>query len=190
MKKWTSYTSDVTNKAFDAIIIGSGMGALSTAALLALNGKRVLILEKHFKIGGWTHTFRRDNYEWDVGLHYIGEVHNNWSAARKMFDLISDCQLQWSRMDNNYDRIIFPDRSYNFVAPREQFVEDMISYFPKEEKAIDRYLSLIEQTNKRGSAFFFEKIFEPWFSKSVGWIFKKRYSKFSLYCLCRNPKIP
>ena len=88
-------------KHFDIIIIGSGMGGLSTAALLALNGKRVLVLEKHFKIGGWPPTFRRDNFEWDVGLHYIGEVHNKWSAVRKLFDLISNSQLNWSRMDDN-----------------------------------------------------------------------------------------
>ena len=46
MKKWTIYRSDLANDAFDAIIIGSGMGGLTTAALLALNGKRVLVLEK------------------------------------------------------------------------------------------------------------------------------------------------
>ena len=66
MKKWTSYKPDLAHDLFDAIIIGSGMGGLTTAALLALNGKRVLVLEKHFKIGGWTHTFRRDSFEWDV----------------------------------------------------------------------------------------------------------------------------
>ena len=157
MKKWTIYRSDLANDAFDAIIIGSGMGGLTTAALLALNGKRVLVLEKHFKIGGWTHTFRRDNYEWDVGLHYIGEVHNNWSAARKLFDLISDSQLQWSRMDDNYDRIIFPDQSYNFVAPREQFVEDMISYFPNDEKAIQPYLNYLDEAVRSARPYFANK---------------------------------
>ena len=45
MKKWTSYKSELADENFDAIIIGSGIGGLSTAALLALNGKRVLVLE-------------------------------------------------------------------------------------------------------------------------------------------------
>ena len=116
MKKWDNYRSDLANESFDAIIIGSGIGGLSTGALLALNGQRVLVLEKHFKIGGWTHTFRRDNYEWDVGIHYIGEVHKPWAAVRRLFDLVSDGQLKWSPMDANYDRIIFPDQSYNSVS--------------------------------------------------------------------------
>jgi len=157
MKKWTSYNSKLADENFDAIIIGSGIGGLSTAALLALNGKRVLVLEKHFKIGGWTHTFRRDDFEWDVGIHYIGEVHNQWSAVRKLFDLISDSQLQWSRMDDNYDRIIFPDKNYNFVAPREQFVEDMIGYFPKEEKAIQTYMNYLDEAVKSARPYFANK---------------------------------
>ncbi len=53
---------------YDVIMIGSGMGALTTASILAQIGKkRVLLLERHFKPGGFTHSFRRKKYEWDVG---------------------------------------------------------------------------------------------------------------------------
>ena len=89
MKKWKSYNSTVVDDAYDAIIIGSGIGGLCTAALLGLKGKRVLVLEKHFKIGGWTHTFKRKDYEWDVGIHYIGQVNRPRSPIRKLFDIIS-----------------------------------------------------------------------------------------------------
>ena len=56
MKKWISYTSDIQEEKFDIIIIGSGMSGLTTAVLLAQHGLNVLILEKHFKAGGFTHT--------------------------------------------------------------------------------------------------------------------------------------
>ena len=157
MKKWTNYKSDITKQKFDAIIIGSGIGGLCTAALLGLKGKRVLVLEKHFKIGGWTHTFRRNNYEWDVGIHYIGQVHKTHSPVRRLFDLISDGKLEWSYMDKNYDRIIFPDMSYDFVAPREKFVEDMIAYFPKEERAIMSYMDLLDQVSNNSRSYFANK---------------------------------
>ena len=43
---------------YDVIIIGSGMSSLTTASLLAqLWKKRVLVLERHFKPGGFTHIF-------------------------------------------------------------------------------------------------------------------------------------
>ena len=96
MKKWRSYHSGVADDIYDAIVIGSGIGGLCAAALLGLRGKRVLVLEKHFKIGGWTHTFKRKDYEWDVGIHYIGQANRANSPIRRLFDIISDGQLQWS----------------------------------------------------------------------------------------------
>ena len=53
----------------DVIVIGSGMGGLSTAALLAKQGKRVLVLEQHDIAGGNLHTFSEKGYEFDTGLH-------------------------------------------------------------------------------------------------------------------------
>ena len=74
MKEWKTYHSDVSNEKFYSIIIGSGIGGLCGAALLGIKGKRVLVLEKHFKICGWTHTFKRKDYEWDVGIQDITTV--------------------------------------------------------------------------------------------------------------------
>ena len=88
MKKWSGWRSEYANEKYDVIIIGSGMSGLTAGVLLARHGKKVLILEKHFKVGGWTHTFHRNNYEWDVGIHYIGEVHSKRSPVRKLFDIV------------------------------------------------------------------------------------------------------
>ena len=68
---------------WDAIVIGSGIGGLSVAATIAkLADKRVLVLERHYTAGGFTHTFRRPGYEWDVGVHYIGDVSDPRGSAR------------------------------------------------------------------------------------------------------------
>ena len=48
---------------YDAICIGSGLGSLTTASLLARKGKKVLICEKHTTPGGFTHVFTRNDYE-------------------------------------------------------------------------------------------------------------------------------
>ena len=60
-----------TEHHYDLILIGSGMGALTVASVMAqLRHKKVLVLERHFKAGGFTHDFKRQQFHWDVGLHY------------------------------------------------------------------------------------------------------------------------
>jgi phytoene dehydrogenase-like protein len=74
-------------KKWDVIVIGSGMGALSAASILAqMNKKRVLVIERHFEIGGLTHAIRRKGYSWDVGLHYVGEM-SEGAMVRRIFGI-------------------------------------------------------------------------------------------------------
>lgn len=58
---------DVDGKVYDAIVIGSGIGGLTCAGMLARQGKKVLVLEQLGKVGGCTHTFRQNGFEFDVG---------------------------------------------------------------------------------------------------------------------------
>ncbi len=151
------YSQKLAEENFDAIIIGSGMSGLSTAAFLSKAGKKVLVLERHFKVGGWTHTFQRGQYEWDVGIHYIGAVGRKNAFLRKLFDEITDERLEWASMSDNYDRMIFPDKSYNFVAGKEQFIDQMVEYFPKERDAIVKYLDLVKQCTSASTKFFMNR---------------------------------
>ena len=152
------YKSTIAAENWDAVIIGSGISGLATARLLAEAGKQVLVLEKHFKFGGYTHTFKRDNYEWDVGIHYIGgNLHKQNSFLRRLFDYVSNGNLHWARMDDIYDRMVFPDKTYNFITGKGAFLETMISYFPKEEKAIRNYIDLVDQVSKKSLSYYANK---------------------------------
>ena len=72
---------------YDAIVIGSGIGGLAAAAMLGRHGgRRVLVLERHTIAGGFTHTFSRKGWEWDVGVHYIGQVEREGAMLRRVFD--------------------------------------------------------------------------------------------------------
>jgi all-trans-retinol 13,14-reductase len=108
---------------YDTIIIGSGMGSLTTGAILAKEGQKVLILERHYTAGGFTHVFKRRGYEWDVGIHYIGEVQRPNSVIKRLFDYITDAQLHWADMGDVYDKIVIGDKAYDFVKGVQNFKE-------------------------------------------------------------------
>lgn len=149
---------------FDVIVIGSGMGGLANAALLSLLGYKVAVLEQHYTAGGFTHAYHRNGYEWDVGVHYIGEVHKP-STLRRVFDVISEGRLQWAEMEPEYDRIILGDEEYGFVAGRENFADMLKQRFPGEEKAIDDYVELIREISRKTPKFFAGQAMPPWLAK-------------------------
>jgi 2-polyprenyl-6-methoxyphenol hydroxylase-like FAD-dependent oxidoreductase len=82
MEPIQSYKQQRIIDRYDVIVIGSGLGGLSVSAILAKEGKKVLVLEHHYTAGGYTHVFKRRSYEWDVGLHYVGEVHRLGGCPR------------------------------------------------------------------------------------------------------------
>ncbi len=51
----------------DVIVIGSGIGGLCAAGLLAYYGKRVIVCESHAIPGGAAHSFGRRGFEFDSG---------------------------------------------------------------------------------------------------------------------------
>jgi phytoene dehydrogenase-like protein len=72
---------------------------------------RVLVLERHFKIGGFTHTFTRPGgWSWDVGLHYVGEM-GEGMMGRQLFDLITEGGVKWSPLPDVYDVFVYVEYS-------------------------------------------------------------------------------
>lgn len=163
-----SYKQQKPEGAFDAIVIGSGIGGLASAALLARHGRRrVLVLERHSTPGGFTHVFRRPGYEWDVGVHYIGQCEPG-SPVRVLFDEVTGGALGWARMPEVYDRVHLEDRSYDLVAGGRSFVESLAARFPGEERAIERYLATVIAATQRGAPFFVDRALPARLSKVIG----------------------
>ena len=148
------YRANRAAKDYDVIVIGSGIGGLACAALLAKLGRKVCVLEQHYTAGGFTHSYERNGYEWDVGVHYIGETHKPHSQMRRLFDVISDGQLKWAPMDPCYDRILIGERRYDLVAGRENFAAELKKHFPTESDAIDRYVELVQKVARAVPKFF------------------------------------
>ncbi|APR76737.1 Carotenoid cis-trans isomerase [Minicystis rosea] len=131
---------------FDYIVIGSGMGGLTCAASLSAMGRRVLVLEQHYTPGGFTHSFRRGPRTWDVGVHLVGEVTEKDEFGRLLRFLTGD-RLKWSSLGPVYDRYAFPDGfTFEYPDSPEAYRAALLDSFPAEQKAIDRWLTLVTES--------------------------------------------
>jgi len=137
-----------TDDHYDIIIIGSGIGALSTASIMAqLYDKRVLVLERHYVVGGFTHAFKRPDksrggggnkakYEWDVGVHYIG-VMAEGDPERGLFDFITNSKLKWNKMPEPFEKFHYPGLDFDLYGEPKRYRDDLVKRFPDEEANID-----------------------------------------------------
>jgi all-trans-retinol 13,14-reductase len=174
-----SYKQHPPEGDFDAIAIGSGIGGLASAALLAQRaGKRVLVLERHYTAGGFTHVFHRPGYEWDVGVHYIGQM-GAGAPMRALFDEITEGRLQWNAMPEVYDRIRIGDRSYDFVSGAERFAQRMREYFPRDGAGIGRYLNAVRDAARASRLFFAEKVLPAPLARVAGPLLRRRFLSFA-----------
>jgi all-trans-retinol 13,14-reductase len=125
---------------YDAIVIGSGMGGLAFASIMAqLRKWRVLVFERHFKIGGFTHTFTRPGgWSWDVGLHYVGEM-GEGMMGRRLFDFITDAGVTWNAMPDVYDVFVYPNLQVRACKGKTNFRTALIDAFPNERANIEQY---------------------------------------------------
>ncbi len=146
---------------YDALVIGSGISGLTSAALLSELGWRVGVLERHYTAGGYTHSYERNGYEWDVGVHYIGDV-GAPTRTRRMFDFLTGGALEWAPMDDEYDRFYVGDKVFNARAGKQAFRDNLLRQFPDEAGAIDRYMGLLARVGDALSAFGMARTMPPW----------------------------
>jgi len=167
------YRATRVDEHYDAIIIGSGPGGLVNAACLAKMGWKVAVLEQHYTAGGFTHAYGRNGYEWDVGVHYIGDMGRDNSAGRRLFDFVTDSQLKWSDMGTPYDTVFLGDDVFEFPKGEKELIKALVARFPEEEAGIGEYFQLLRRVSHAMRPFAMSKVLPDILSKPLAWWQKK-----------------
>lgn len=128
---------------FDVIVIGSGMGGMTTATALSRFGHKVLLLEQAPSIGGLTHSFSRAGFTWDVGLHYCGMFGHDQSGGR-ILDWLSGGTIEFRSIGTIYDTLHFPDGfDISVGRPADAYKMELKERFPKNAAEIDAYFQAL-----------------------------------------------
>ena len=129
---------------YDIIVIGSGMGGMTTATALSRLNHKVLLLEQAQTIGGLTHAFSRKGFTWDVGLHYCGLFGHDQPAGR-ILDWLSGGTIEFRSVGTVYDTLHFPDGFEVSVArPAEAYKMELKDRFPDNGSEIDAYFEALQ----------------------------------------------
>lgn len=133
------------------IIIGSGLGGLSSGLILAKNGYDVTILEQGTQAGGCLQCFYRGGVKFETGMHFIGSADKGQTLNRLMNYLeLNDVEL--SRLDpSGYDVISLAGERYRFANGKEAFIDELSKSFPHQKENIETYFSLIEKVSQASS---------------------------------------
>ncbi|MFX0208531.1 MAG: phytoene desaturase family protein [Candidatus Hodarchaeota archaeon] len=132
-------------KKYDAIIIGGGLGGLTAGAKLAKEGKKILLIEQHTKVGGCATIFHRKikgvTITLEVGLHMMNGLDREDDFKRDLFrELGIFDNVEFIKVPEFYR---FSNGRYDVVVPHDigEAISSLSEAFPEERNAIETYFS-------------------------------------------------
>ena len=124
---------------YDVIVIGAGVGGLSSAAKLTINGKNVLILEKIHHIGGTSHVFKRGKFIFPMGPL-------SFSFPNLVRRMLSEMGLKENiTFKRNHFQLISPSIDIIYSRSWNEFKEELKKCYMEEKKGIDAFFGELEK---------------------------------------------
>ncbi len=142
-------------KKYNDIVVGSGISGLTMSLLLAMNGHKVLLIEKGQHIGGSLSRFTRQGIAFDTGFHFTGGLHTGGILSDILTLLDIHDFIEPVFIGESYkNRFIFEASGRQFEHPGgiENVKKKFKEYFPGEANTIDRYFEKVQSVCRRTPA--------------------------------------
>ena len=133
---------------YDVVIIGGGVSGLTSAALFSRFGMKVCVLEMDARPGGYIAGFRRKDYRFDSAIHWLNQCGPK-GYVTSTFKIIGN-DYPKARTQVNIRKLILDNENYLITNNPEEFMDDLISKFPHEEKGIRKFF---RHAKRIGSSF-------------------------------------
>jgi len=172
-------TAKSSTNTFDVIVIGSGMGGMTTATALSRMGHKVLLLEQAQAIGGLTHSFTREGFSWDVGLHYCGIFGHDQFAGR-ILDWLSGGSIEFHSIGTVYDTLHFPEGfDISVGRPAEAYKMELKDQFSDNAAEIDAYFEALQSAHEAAYIVGTERSIPEPFRSAHRWWNKKMIQRWA-----------
>lgn len=177
---------------YDVIVIGSGIGGLTSASRLSVLGYKVAVFEQHFIPGGYASNFKRKGYNFDIPLHGIGGL----EPGGNMNKILSSCnvinKITALKNDEAYS-IYYKNKLIKIPNSIENYRKFLINRFYDEKENIEKLIKDLYRFNNGFERFILQKdlpiinklhpdvfLFMSWSSKTTYEVLKKYTSNEEL----------
>ena len=131
---------------YDVLIIGAGMSGLAAGIRLAYYGKKVCIVEKHYRVGGLNSFYNREGRQFDVGLHAMTNYVPQNVRLAPLPKLLRQLKLKaedFALCPQQMSMIRFPGKTLRFNNNFDFFVREVVDNFPWQAENFQRLLKVI-----------------------------------------------
>lgn len=159
-RRFRGVRADKLEAHYDVVIIGAGIGGLTCANLLALAGQKVLLVESHFRVGGYCSVFQQQGYTFDAATHFYPLLGNTDTLTGKLIKKMG-VTTQWVKMDP-VDYFHLPDGSrFTVSADFDSYLARLKKQFPNQCQAIDDFFHEVREAYLFGLLYYFKDRYSP-----------------------------
>ena len=130
-------------------MIGAGLSGLSAATRLGMFGKKVLLLEKHYVVGGLNSFYAKKGKKFDVGLHALTNFPSEHSGRKSpLLKLCRQLRIPFDSLNlhqQSHSRISFPGKDLVFTNHFPDLLEEIDHHFPK---SMDAFVKLLDKMDE------------------------------------------